>query len=459
MLKLFSKRLISSLKWETGKFPKSLQFNREIELSTLKNGVRVASQYWDGPVATIGIMIEAGSRNETLSNSGVAHYLEHMHFKGTKKRTKDQLEIEVENMGGALNAFTSRDTTLFFIEVVTEQSSQALDIISDQLLNSTYLDEYISQERFTILREAEEVAKDMRETLLEDLHNVVFRDHILGQPILGCNRSIKLINKLQLKKFIETHYLAPKIVVLGVGNVQHEQLLNMANTFMGNVPASSPYSRDGEHAAVYTPGLVTTKDETSDYSHFAMFMPAPNWHDPDYWALLLLQRIVGDYSSAKAMRIDDPNFQNNKVYKDLDLVGGIKRHECLYIPYKDVGVFGHYMSVIHENADRAAEALYKNFFHFTEDLEETEVICGKNRIFNELLNIELGSDIAQTIGAQLIYLDRLVPRSEIAKRVADYDAEGLKRVLRKYFCKENAAVAVRGPKRVIERSLERISRW
>jgi hypothetical protein len=458
MLKTFSKRFTSNLRWEVGKFPKSLNFNREIELSTLKNGVRVASQYWDGPVATIGIMIEAGSRNETLHNSGVAHYLEHMHFKGTKKRTKDQLEIEVESMGGALNAFTSRDTTLFFIEVLKESCSNALDIISDQLLNSTYLDEYISQERHTILREEEEVAKDMRETLLENLHNVVFRNHILGQPILGYTRSIKKINKMQLKKFIETHYLAPKIVVLGVGNIQHEQLMSMANTFIGNVPSTSLNDRDGEHSAVYTPGIVVTKDESAEFSHFSLFMPAPNWNDSDYWAFLLLQRIVGDYSSAKIMRIDDPSFQNNKVYKDLDLVGGVKRHECLYIPYKDVGVFGHYLSVVHENAHLAANALYRSFFHFVEDLEDTEVICGKNRIFNELLNIELGSDITQTIGAQLIYLNRLVPRSEIAKRVADYDAEGLKKIFKKYCTKDNAAVAIKAPKRVIKKSLEKLSK-
>lgn len=448
----------NTLKWPVGSFPKSLYYNRSIELSTLSNGVRVASQFWEGPVATIGIMIEAGSRNETLQNSGVAHYLEHMHFKGTKKRTKGELEIEVENMGGALNAFTSRDTTLFYIEVLQENCVNALDIISDQLLNSAYLDEYISDERHTIIREAEEVAKDMRETLLEDLHNGVFRDHILGQPILGCTKSIKKINKSQLKRFIETHYLADRIVVLGVGNIQHDQLMKMANTFIGNVPKTSPYAPDGEHSAVYTPSLVTTLDEKAEFSHFAMFMPAPNWNDPDYWAFLLLQRIISEYSSAKAMRIDDPELKNNKLHKDLDTVTGIKKHECLYIPYKDVGVIGHYLSCVHETAPEACEALYKTFKHFAEDLDDSEVICGKNRIFNELLNIELGSDIAQTIGAQLIYLKRLVHRSEIAEQVARYDAKTLKTVLAKYFHKDNIAVAIRGPRKIIDQSLKKLSK-
>lgn len=458
MFSHLSRAFTNTLKWPIGEIPKSLYYNRSIKLSTLSNGVRVASQFWDGPVTTIGIMIEAGSRNETLHNSGVAHYLEHMHFKGTKKRTKSQLEIDVENMGGALNAFTSRDTTLFYIEVLQENCENALDIISDQLLNSAYLDEFISEERHTILREAEEVAKDMRETLLEDLHNGVFRDHILGQPILGCTRSIKSISKSQLRKFIETHYLADRIVVMGVGNIQHDQLINMANTFIGNVPKSSEYLPDGEHSAVYTPSLVTTLDEKAELSHFAMFMPAPSWNDPDYWAFLLLQRIIGDYSSSKAMRIDDPELKHNKLHKDLDNVTGIKKHECLYIPYKDVGVIGHYLSCIHETAPEACSALYKIFDHFTHDLDDSEVICGKNRIFNELLNIELGSDIAQTIGAQLIYLKRLVPRSEIADKVSQYDAKTLKKVLKKYFHPNNIAVAIRGPKVIIETSLLKLSK-
>ena len=111
------------VKWDIGEIPESLKYNRKASISTLRNGVRVANEYWDGNVATVGVMIEAGSRNENLFNSGVAHYLEHMHFKGTEKRSKNQLEVDVENMGGSLNAFTSRDTTLFYIEVLKENSS------------------------------------------------------------------------------------------------------------------------------------------------------------------------------------------------------------------------------------------------------------------------------------------------------------------------------------------------
>ena len=450
------RRLFSSaplVNWPIGEIPESLKYNREVMISTLGNGVRVANEYWGGRVATVGIMIEAGSRNETLFNSGVAHYLEHMHFKGTQKRTKHQLESEVENMGGALNAFTSRDTTLFYIEVLKENCSDALDVISDMVLSSSYQEAFIADERYTILREAEEVAKDMRETLLEDVHYGAFRDHIIGQPILGTKNSIININREKLKKFIKTHYIGPRIVVLGAGNVSHSELMDMANTYFGQVPAVSEYPFDGEHDAIYTPCIVQTKDENAESSSLSVFSAAPSWADPEYWAFLLLQRIMSDYSTTKSMKIDDPELQYNHLHRRLDAAQGVKKHECLYIPYKDVGLFGHYASCHHEAAPHIAKILRDNFQDYVEDLNEYEVARGKNKVYTELLGVELGSDVVQTIGAQLIYMGRTVPRSEIAKRVSEMDVEYLKGVYRKWFQPNSFSIALRGPVKVLENSM------
>ena len=408
-------------------------------------------------MATVGIMIEAGSRNESLYNSGVAHYLEHMHFKGTSKRTKHQLEIDVENMGGSLNAFTSRDSTMFFIEVLQENCSNALDIISDMVLNSSYLEEYITEERYTIIREAEEVAKDMRETLLEDVHAGCFRDHIIGQPILGSKSSITKINKEKLKKFILTHYIGPRIVVLGAGSIAHSQLLEMANNFFGKVPSTTEYPFDGEHSAIYTPSIVQTHDHKADSSSICVFAQAPSWAEPDYWAFLLLQRIMADYSSSKRMKIDDPELSYNHLHKRLDSSQGIKKHECLYIPYKDVGLFGHYLTCHHEATPFIGKNLIENFQDYVDDLNEFEVSRGKNKVYNELLNIELGSDIIQTLGSQLIYMGRIIPRSEIAKRISEMDVEYLKNVFHKWFKKDSFTISLRGPSDVLRKTLSKLA--
>ena len=325
------------------------------------------------------------------------------------------------------------------------------------VLRSIYLEQYIGEEQFTIIREAEEVAKDMRETLLEDVHYGSFRSHILGQPILGTKSSIMRITREKLKKFILTHYIGPRIVVLGAGGVTHEQLMEMANNFFGDVPSSSEFPFDGEHSAIYTPSLVQTIDEKAENSSLCVFSEAPSWSNQEYWAFVLLQRIMADYSPIKKMKIDDPELQYNHLQKRLDLAQGIKKHECLYIPYKDVGLFGHFVSCHHESAPFIGKILVDSFTDYADDLNEFEVTRGKNKIYNELLGIELGSDIVQTIGAQLIYMGRVIPRSEIAKRVSDMDVKDLQNVFKKWFKPNTFSIALRGPVKTIEKSLHKLT--
>merc|ERR1719276_446279 len=128
-------------------------------VSTLPNGLRVASEANGGETATVGVWIETGSRYESDANNGVAHFLEHMAFKGTSKRSQLQLETEVENMGAHLNAYTSREQTVYYAKVLKKDVPQAVDILSDILLNSKLSPDAIERERAVILREEEEVSK------------------------------------------------------------------------------------------------------------------------------------------------------------------------------------------------------------------------------------------------------------------------------------------------------------
>ena len=134
-------------------FPDSVRNAPATEVSTLKNGLRVASEGGHGETATVGVWIDAGSRYETAKNNGAAHFLEHMAFKGTSKRTQQQLEVEIENIGGHLNAYTSREQTVYYANVFKQDVPQAMDILSDILQNSLLDVSAIDRERDVILRE------------------------------------------------------------------------------------------------------------------------------------------------------------------------------------------------------------------------------------------------------------------------------------------------------------------
>ena len=151
------RKLSSNAAVATGEqFPKFIVNAPATETSTLSNGLRVASQSGHGETATVGVWIDAGSRYETERNNGVAHFLEHMAFKGTHKRTRMQMEEAIENMGGHLNAYTSREQTVYYAQVFKDDVPQAMDILSDILLNSKFDEDAIVSERDVILRELRE---------------------------------------------------------------------------------------------------------------------------------------------------------------------------------------------------------------------------------------------------------------------------------------------------------------
>jgi mitochondrial-processing peptidase subunit beta len=208
------------------------------DVTTLPSGLRVASETVAGSeTATVGVWIDAGSRYETAANNGVAHFLEHLAFKGTQKRNQMQLEMEIENMGGHLNAYTSREQTVYFAKVFKNDVGKAMDILSDILLNSTLDADAIDRERGVILREMTEVNKKQDELVMDHLHATAFQGTGLGRTILGPVENIQSLTRADLVNYIQTHYTAPRMVVAGAGAINHNELCDLTTQYFGSVPS------------------------------------------------------------------------------------------------------------------------------------------------------------------------------------------------------------------------------
>eukprot|EP00981_Chlorochromonas_danica_P010013 scaffold2923_cov199-Ochromonas_danica.AAC.10 len=205
------------------------------EVTKLGNGVRVASETAYGETAAIGVWIDAGSRYETAQNNGAAHFLEHMAFKGTKNRTQVQLEKEIENMGGHLNAYTSREQTVYYARVFKNDVPKAVEILADILQNATLDEAAIARERDVILRESVEVGKQYEEVILDELHATAFQGTGLGRTILGPNENIRNLSRTDLQNYIDTHYTADRFVIAAAGAVDHKQLVDLTNKHFGGL--------------------------------------------------------------------------------------------------------------------------------------------------------------------------------------------------------------------------------
>lgn len=203
------------------------------QTSILPNGLTVASESMPGTkTATVGVWINAGSRADNPKSSGTAHFLEHLAFKGTNRRTQLNLELEIENLGSQINAYTSRENTVYYTKCLAEDLNQNVDILSDLLTKSKLEERAIENERYVILQESDEVDKMYDEVVFDHLHSVAFKNQDLGRTILGPRDLIKTINRNDLKDYISTNYRGDRMALIGVGCVQHEELVQLGEKFL-----------------------------------------------------------------------------------------------------------------------------------------------------------------------------------------------------------------------------------
>lgn len=218
-----------------GEIPEPLKYVRDFKMTTLSNGVRVCTEAFGGHTAAVGVFVDAGSRYETPETCGTSHFLEHLLFKGTKNRSKNDFEIEIENIGATLDAYTSREHTLFHMTCFKQNVSNCVDILSDMIQNPLLSNESIQEEKDTIIAELENSGKDPQDTIMEAVHFNCYRDHMIGSPILGDIDNINNVNKNMVEEYYHTNYHGSNLIVIGTGAVDHEQFVTMVSEKLGNM--------------------------------------------------------------------------------------------------------------------------------------------------------------------------------------------------------------------------------
>merc|ERR1711962_921716 len=265
------------------------------DVSVLDNGMRVATEDSGVPTATVGLWIDTGSRYETAANNGVAHFLEHMAFKGTAKRSQTQLELEVENMGAHLNAYTSREQTVFYAKCLSNDLPQAVEVLADILQNSKLGEQEIERERGVILREMQEVEMNLQEVVFDHLHAVAYQGTPLGRTILGPTGNIKSISRDDLVHYINTHYKGPRMVLAGAGGVSHTDLCAMAEKHFAKIGTDCPAEIPIDQHCRYTGSDVRVRDDSMPLAHVAIAVEGCGWTNPDNIPLMVANTLIGNW--------------------------------------------------------------------------------------------------------------------------------------------------------------------
>lgn len=218
-----------------GEIPEPLKYVRPFQMTTLENGVRVCTESWNSGTSAVGVFIDAGSRYETQETSGTAHFLEHLLFKGTKNRTKSVFERDIENSGSTLDAYTSREHTLFYMTCFNRNVRDCVNILGDIIQNPLLDSSQVHEEKDTIKTELEQSNKDSQETIMEAVHFNSYRDHMIGQPILGDIDNINNVTQDMVKEYHANNYVGKNIIVVGTGGVNHKEFVDMVSNEFGQI--------------------------------------------------------------------------------------------------------------------------------------------------------------------------------------------------------------------------------
>ena len=216
-----------------------------VKMTTLANGLRVISEGRKGLQTTaVGVWVDAGARYETVANNGVAHMLEHMAFKGTKSRSAQDIAVEIESVGGHLNAYTSREHTAYFVRVLKEDLALSVDILADILQRSTFAEDELERERAVVIQEIGQSEDTPDDIIFDRLQEVSFPNQALGRSILGPVEGVANMGREVLFDFMGQHYTASRLLLCAAGAVDHDVLVRAA--FRRSASRRAQPVRDGD---------------------------------------------------------------------------------------------------------------------------------------------------------------------------------------------------------------------
>jgi predicted Zn-dependent peptidase len=381
----------------------------------------------------IGIWVKVGSRNEHPEKNGISHFLEHMFFKGTKKRSAKDIAFEIDSLGGELNAFTSRENTTFYIKVLDEYLEKGLELLSDVFLNSTFPEEDIEKEK-TVIKEEIKMVEDTPDDYVHDLTNqTIWGDSGLGQTVLGRRETIKAFTREDLIAHIRKYYGTKDTVISCTGNIDHEHIISLLNKNLGHLRRGSELGL-GEPPEFRSRVEVYHKELSE--AHLCLGIRGLPQPDRERYVFFLLNTILGAGVSSR-------------LFQEIREKRGLAYAIYSFIAsYHDTGVWGVYAGVSRKKVAEVLQLILKEIYSLKDTVTEAELVRAKNQLKgNIILGLESSSGRMNNIARQEIYYGRYYSPKEIIQGINSITLDQIRNLAERLVHREYCSVTVYGPVR------------
>lgn len=383
-----------------------------LNVSTLPNGLRIASLDMPGlETAAVGLYVDTGSRFEPAPAHGVAHMLEHMVFKGTRRRSARQIAEEIEAVGGILNAYTGRDQTTFYARILAQDMPLGLDLVSDLITEPALDEQEMNREREVILQELNQARDTPDDIIFDDLQETAFAHQPLGRSILGTDETIQSLQPTDVRTWLDDHYRAGSMVLAAAGKVDHDAIVKMAEDRLGGLPAGR---RPGGDAARYTGG-ETRNVKPIEQTHVTLGLRGVSYADPDYYPELIFATALGGGMSSRLFQA---------VREERGLAYSIYSYAS---NYAETGLFTIYLATGPETAGEAVNLTLETLLRSLDGMSDEELHRARAQLkASVFMGLESCSGLSEQIGRQLLLFDRVIPTNEIIERIDATTAEDVR---------------------------------
>lgn len=404
-----------------------------ISTTVLPNGVRIITEHISGVRSvSLGVWVNAGSRNDPPRGSGIAHFTEHMLFKGTQRRSAMQIAKEIDALGGHLNAQTAKEYTLYYTKVLDDHLFKACDILFDLFLNAEINPEELEKEKRVVLQEIR-MTEDTPDDYITDLFaEAFFHDTALGISILGSIDHVSAFDRESIIDFINSSYSPESIIIAGAGNLNHNELVEFSSPLFSEVPKRS--GRYNEQVRDPISGVRKVFFRDIEQVHFTLGTIGSAMSDDRRWPYIVLNTMLG--GSMSSMLFQEAREERGLVYSIYSYLNA----------YRDCGALAVYAACTPDNVNKTLEVVSSQIIRLKAgDLQDIKIEDIKTQIKgNLLLARESTVNRMSSMAKNEIYYGREVTMEEVIEKIQSVRMDDIVALAQEIFVEENLTLVSLG---------------